>query len=344
MTATAASVPDPRGGPHAGLLPAAASRRFFVALGLALAVLPALIPDYQRVFVAEILVWGLFAMSFAIVFGFGGMLSFAQAVFFGMGCYGFNVGTYYWGFNTWGAVASAVAAAALFAVPVGYIATRVRHHHFLIVTIIVSVLVTTVLESGHWRWIAGPYVTMSLTFVPEVPLGVVRLSFIHEWVAYYFTVTMVAAAFFVCWRIVHSPFGRAMLAIKDNERRAEMIGLNVNKLRWMLFVIAAGIAGYAGALYALLARYTNLEFFHWVYSGKAIVMAMIGGVGSLIGPFIGTAFYMLSTEYLSQYFQQFIVVFGVILLLVIRYAPDGIWGLAVRAVRERIRHGHARQA
>ena len=112
-----------------------------------------------------------------------------------------------------------------------------------------------------------------------------------------------------------------------------MIGLNVNKLRWMLFIIAAGVAGYAGALYALLARYTNLEFFHWIYSGKAIVMAMIGGVGSLVGPFVGTAFYMISTEYLSRFFEQFIIVFGVILLIVIRYAPEGLWGLILRGIR-----------
>ena len=112
-------------------------------------VLPWLVPNYQQVFIAEILIWGLFAMSFALVFGFGGMLSFAQAVFFGAGCYGFNLGTYYFGFNTWGAVFSAVVAAVLFAIPVGFIATRVRPHHFLIVTVIISVLVVTVLAVGE---------------------------------------------------------------------------------------------------------------------------------------------------------------------------------------------------
>jgi branched-chain amino acid transport system permease protein len=137
----------------------------------ALVVLPWLVADYQRIFVAEIFIWGLFALSFALVYGFGGMLSFAQAVFFGMGCYGFNLGTFYFGFGTWGAVLSAMIVAALFALPVGFIATRARHHHFLIVTIIVSVLITSLLASGHWKWIAGPYVTRSLTFVPEVPLG-----------------------------------------------------------------------------------------------------------------------------------------------------------------------------
>ena len=324
-----------RRGPSAqDAFPPGAVAAGFGCLAALFAVLPWLVPDYQQIFIAEILIWGLFALSFAMVFGFGGMLSFAQAVFFGAGCYGFNLGTYYFGFNTWGAVISAVIAAVLFALPVGYVATRVRHHHFLIVTVIVSVLVTAILASGHWKWIAGPYVTRSLTFVPEVPLGFATFSFFNEVVAYYFTTVMVAVAFFFCWRVVHSPFGRAMAAIKDNEARAEMIGFNVNKLRWMMFVVGAGVAGYSGALYALLARYTNLEFFHWMYSGKAIVMAIIGGVGSLVGPFIGTAFYMISTEYLSRVFEQFIIVFGVILLLVIRYAPDGLWGLILRGIRE----------
>lgn len=311
--------------------PGGAPRLGFAIAGAALVVLPWLVPDYQRVFIAEIFVWGLFAMSFAMVYGYGGMLSFAQAVFFGAGCYGFNLGTFYFGFNTWGAVASAVVAAMVFALPVGYVATRLRHHHFLIVTVIVSVLVTAVLASGHWRWIAGPYVTRSLTFVPEVPLGFATFSFINETVAYYFTVTMAAVAFFVSWVLVHSPFGRALRALRENETRAQMIGLNVNFLRWMMFVAAAGVAGYAGALYALLTRYTNLEFFHWTYSGKAVVWAIIGGASSLIGPFVGTAFYMVSNEYLSRFFEQFIIVFAVLMLIVIRYAPEGLWGLIVRA-------------
>ena len=123
---------------------------------VALLFLPLVLAEFQRIFVAEIFIWGLFAMSFALVYGYGGMLSFAQAVFFGAGCYGFNLGTFYYGFNTWGAIISAVVAATAVAAPIGLIATRARSHHFLIVTVIFSVLVYMILSSGHWRWIAGP--------------------------------------------------------------------------------------------------------------------------------------------------------------------------------------------
>lgn len=305
--------------------------RTAVGLAAAFALLPWLVADYHRLFAAEILVWGLLAMSFGLVYGYGGMLSFAQAVFFGWGCWGYNVASFLLQWNTWGALGLAMVAAAAFAVPIGYIATRVRQHHFLIVTVIVSVLVSAVLSSGHWRWIAGPYVTRSLTFVPEVPLGVVRLSYADDLVAYYFTLAVVGGAFAVAWTMVHSPWGRALLAQRDNETRAALIGLDVNRLRWSMFVAAAALAGLAGALYALLARYTNLEFFDWTYSGRAVVMAILGGTGSLFGPFLGTAAYMLTAELLSDVMPQSILLFAALLLVVIRSAPDGLWGLAERA-------------
>ncbi len=307
----------------------------YLSIVSAMIVLPWLLPNYQQVFAAEILVWGLFALSFAIVYGVGGMLSFAQAVFFGMGCWGFNFATYYLQINTWGAIASAILAAMLFAVPTGFLATRARQHHFLIVTVIISVLVHTVLASGHYRWIAGPYVTRAMTFVPQVPLGFTSLSFKNEIVVYYFTLFNVTVAVWLAWLVINSPFGKALRAIRGNEERSALIGLNVARLRFLMFVAATGFAGLAGALYALIARYTDLEFFHWTYSGKAVVFAVVGGVQSLIGPFFGTAFYMIASEYLSQYFEQFVVVFGVILLVVIRYAPEGLWGLIVRQVMRR---------
>ena len=331
MTATAAprsSLPHRmRSGSLAGVL----------VLAAVLAVLPWALVDYQRIFVAEILIWGLFALSFAMVYGYGGMLSFAQAVFFGFGCWGFNLGTFFFGFNVWGAVVCASVAAAAVALPIGYFATRVRRHHFLIVTVIVSVLVVTILASGHYRWIAGPWVTRSLPAPPEVPLGIATFSFASETVAYYFTVAMVGVAVWAVWRLVHSPFGKALLAVKDNEARAELVGLDVNFLRWMMFVAAAGVAGHAGSLYALLARYTSLEFFHWTYSGKAVIWAVIGGAQSLMGPFVGTAFYMITNEYLSRYFEQFIILFGILMLVILRYAPDGIWGIVTRLVARRSR-------
>jgi len=217
-----------------------------------------------------------------------------------------------------------------FAVPVGFIATRFKHHHFLLVTIVISVLVTTTLSSGHWKWIGGPYVSRTLPFTPELSLGLTTLSFFSGSVTYYFTLIMSLLTFLLTWKLVTSPFGYALRAVKDNERRASLIGLNIYRLRWAMFVFAAGIAGVSGSLYTLLARHTSLEFYGWTYSGMAVVMAVVGGVNSLIGPFLGTAFYMVAKEYLSRYFKEFIIAFAILMFIVIRYAPDGMWGIIDR--------------
>jgi branched-chain amino acid transport system permease protein len=313
------------------------ARRVWVApsvLLLAAAAAPLALADYQLIFAAEILIWGLFALSFGLVYGFGGMLSFAQALYFGAGCYGFNLATYKYALGTWGAIGMGVFAAVAFALPTGYIATRVRQHHFLIVTVILSVLTSAVLASGHWRWMAGPYVTRSLPFVPTVPLGPWEFSFASEIFAFYFTVALVAVAVWLAWRLTSSPFGTALRAIRDNEHRAALVGLNVNLLRWLMFTFAGGIAGLAGTLYVLLARYTNLEFFEWTYSGKAAVAAILGGAQSLAGPFAGMAFYLVTAEYLSRYFQQFTILFGILLLIVLRFAPEGLYVAAARLARD----------
>jgi len=104
-----------------------------------------------------------------------------------------------------------------------------------------------------------------------------------------------------------------------------------------MFVFAAGVAGLAGTLYTLLARYTNLEFFEWTYSGKAVVAAILGGASSLAGPFAGMAFYLVMAEHLSRHFQQFTIAFGVLLLIVIRFTPDGLYVTAARWLREQLR-------
>lgn len=289
--------------------------------------------DFQRTFVAEILVWGVFALSFSLVFGVGGMLSFAQALYFGAGCYGYNVAVFVYGLSGWGPVFAGILAAVLFAIPTGFIATRVRQHHVLIVTVILSVLVSTVLASGHWRWIAGPYVTRSLPAPPVLPLGVAAIDYGSDMSAFLGTVGLVFLASMLAFLLIRSPFGQALAAIRENEMKAALLGYDVRLLRWLMFVVAAGFAGFAGVLYLMLSRYSNLEFFDWTYSGRAVVMAVLGGAGTLAGPFLGTAVYMVAAEYLSRYFEHFMILVGILLIVIVRYMPDGLWGGVRRLAR-----------
>jgi branched-chain amino acid transport system permease protein len=289
---------------------------------------------YHLTFLAEILIWGLFALSFALVYGFAGMLSLAQAIFFGMGCWGYNVVFFRYELSGWWPVVAGVAAAVVFAIPSGYFATRLRNHYFLIVTVILSILMTAVLASGHWRWIAGPYVTRSLPEAPHINLGQLVIDYGSDRQAFFLTAAIILIACLLAWLLVRSPYGKALAAVRDNELRAELIGLRVNTLRWVMFVIAAGYAGLAGVLYLMLCRYSNLEFFDWSYSGRAVVMAILGGVSTIFGPFLGTALYMIAAEYLSGFMESFMVLFGILLLLIIRFLPEGLWGALLRIIKD----------
>lgn len=297
-----------------------------VLVAVAFAGAPAVLRDYQLIFLAELLCWGLFAMAFDLVYGYAGMLSFCQAIFFGAGAYGVAYAVHFWQSDVWGAVGLGLVVALAAAAAIGFIAIRVSGHHFLLITIILSVLVSMVLESGQWRWLTGGYSGRPFP-TPQIPLGVARLSMQSEVVAFYFVALLGLPAILACVRVVRSPLGRAVACIRSNERRARAVGFHVERAKLVIFVLAGGLAGLAGALYSLLYRYTNPTFFDWSLSGKAIVWTVLGGAGTLIGPVIGSSVYILASEFLSGHFRSFPIVFGALLIVVIVFAPRGVVGV-----------------
>ena len=304
------------------------TRRVLIWLAMigALALAPLGLRDYQLIFVAELVCWGLFAMAFDLVFGYAGMLSFCQALFFGAGAYGVAYAIYSWQSNVWAAIALGVSVALTVALAVGLVAIRVSGHHFLIITIILSVLIHLLLESGQWRWITGGYSGRPLP-TPEVPLGPLRLSLQSEPVAFYLVVVLGLMAFAFCIRLVRSPLGRAVASIRENEVRARLIGFNVERAKLAVFVLAGGVAGLSGALYSLLFRFTDVSFFEWTVSGKAVMWTILGGAGTLVGPFIGSSVYMVMSGFVSEHFRSFPLVSGIVLVVMIIVAPGGLMGL-----------------
>ena len=294
-------------------------------MGLFLILAPLFLEDYQKIFLAEILIWGLFAMGFDLVFGYTGMLSFCQALFFGAGAYGTAYAIFFLNAGIWTSVGFSVLVGGSLALLVGYLATRVSGHYFMIITIIFSVLIHLVLQSGHWRWLTGGYGGRPLP-TPVVSLGFTTLSFMNELVSYYFVALFVGAAYLLARLIVRSQVGIMLECIRENEMKARLIGYNIERVKLLIFVFAGGLSGLAGSLYSLLIRYTNLAFFEWELSGQAVVWTLLGGAGTLIGPFIGSTLYWLSSELLSTSFKSFPIIFGILLIVVVLTFPGGIMG------------------
>lgn len=290
--------------------------------------IPMSLDDYQTVLMAEIMIWGLFAMGFDLIYGYVGMLSFGQSIFFGAGAYAVPFALIVAKTNLWAALGLAVTVAAVAAAVMGLLIVRASHHYFMILTVIFSLIVSLVLQSGHWRWLTGGYGgrSFSIPSLPVGPLGEVNL--VNNPLAnYYFTLVLVGSSFLLCRRLLASPLGKVFISIRENEERARLIGYNVERYKLIAFVIAGAVSGLAGGLYAITFRYTNLVFFHWTTSGDVIVSTVIGGAGTLMGPYIGTGFLIIFKDYVSSWIENANILIGVVLVLMVRMAPLGIVGI-----------------
>jgi branched-chain amino acid transport system permease protein len=298
----------------------------------ALIAAPAILVPYYRIVLSEVLVWGLFGMAFDLLFGYTGMLSFGQALFFGAGAYGAAFAVFKLGGGLWLSLALAMAVATVFAGAIGFFAVRVSGHYFLVLTVAFSVVIFLVLESGHWRWITGGYSGRPFP-APPITLGSLRLPLTDSLAGYYFVLAVVGAAYALCYLVLASGLGWVFLAIRENEPRARLLGYNVERYKLLAFSLAGFFAGLSGGLYALTSQYTNLAFFHWTVSTNAVVWTVIGGTGTLLGPFVGSGLYIIGSDLLSARLPNFAIFIGVLLLVFVLFAPEGLLGLVRRLAR-----------
>jgi branched-chain amino acid transport system permease protein len=301
-----------------------------------LVVLPPLLTAYQQAVLTEIMIWGLFAMAFDLLYGYTGMLSFGQAAFFGAGAYGVAFGVLRLGWGTWEALVLGIAVAAACALVVGVLAVRVSGHYFLILTITVSVVAMLILQSGQWRWLSRGYAASPFA-PPAVPLGPWQLALTDPLVNYYWVLALVGLSFWLCRRIVRSPLGMVFRSIRENEQRSRLLGYHVERFKLVAFVLAGGLSGLSGALLALTIRYVDISYFDLSLSGKAVAWTVIGGAGTLVGAFLGAFVFVLFTDYLSAWTINVPLSIGVLLVVTVALAPDGLLGI----IRGRVALGAA---
>ncbi len=280
------------------------------------------LPEYHSGNLARILVLSVYAMGFNILFGYTGLLSLGHALFFAAGMYGLGLSIQYLGFSPIPAFISGLLAAFVITTLIGLLALRTTGVAFMIVTLMFA-------QAGYLTILAtGTYTRGDEGFVikqaDRILLGV-DLTAAHN--RYYFAVVLFSICFILLWMVVRSGFGRTLVAIRENEERAVMLGYDVQRHKLIALVISGVLSGCAGAAYALLFGYAGATFATVQYSIFPLLWVLVGGAGTTIGPLIGTVFMFYLIDYASEFTSAYMLIAGVVLIGVTLFAPHGLAGV-----------------
>ena len=305
---------------------------FSVILAL-LVIAPVVLPEFWRRFLTEILIWGLLAMSSDILIGYTGMVSFGHSAFFGLGMYGAATALLsVQPPNLWLAMLYGLVGAAAVAGFVAYFSTRLRDIYFAITTLIFSQIFYVVIFT--WTEVTGGENGLTFSRPPLAIPGLFSVPFTSQ-TLHWFVVAVVTLSYLVLRRITRSPFGMVLQSIRENEARTRAIGYPIERYKIVAVMLSGLFAGLAGVLYAVQNSIAAPDFVFFLVSGEAVIYNVIGGIGTLVGPILGAAFFLLLREGLSRFFTEYYLIpVGLIFIAIVIFMPQGLLGFARRWLNE----------
>jgi branched-chain amino acid transport system permease protein len=286
----------------------------------AMVVYPFLVSNYPRELVTEIYIFSIFAMSLDLLLGFTGLMSLGHAAFFGLGAYGVALLATHLGVNAWIGVVAGVLTAAAGAAVIGFFCVRTAGISFLMLTLAFSQLIFS--AALKWRDLTGGTDGMA---IPEKP-GFFGFDLSQSLNMYFMALIFFLLAYFGLRRLLNSPLGHTFIGIRENEQRMLAMGYPTRAYKLLSFVIAGALAGFAGGLYAIFNSFISPDAVYWTASGDILIMVMLGGAGTLIGPVIGTGLFLLMKNVVSSYSEHWLLIIGVIFIACVMFFPGGIWG------------------
>jgi branched-chain amino acid transport system permease protein len=278
---------------------------------------------------SRVLVLGLAAMSLNFLLGFTGVLSFGHAAYFGLGAYGAAMTIKYIYPSTPLGILVGVATGTLAAMVIGALIVRLRGVYFAMVTIAFGQVFYFI--AFRWNSVTGGVDGVSGWKRQAIDLGFTQINLLgNDKEFYYFVLVCFAVAVTLMWLLLRSPFGRTLLAIRENERRARFLGIPVERHIWLSFVISCCFVSLAGTLYALLSNFTDPRALRWDQSGTFVIMAVLGGMRSFWGPLIGAAIFVVLQDYVSSHTENWMSFIGLFFVLVVLFFPRGVLGILRR--------------
>jgi branched-chain amino acid transport system permease protein len=300
--------------------PTLRSRAAGLVVLAALLILPFLLTDYPRALVSEIFIFAIFAMSLDLLIGFTGLLSVGHAAFFGLGAYAVAILGAQFGIGAWTGVAMGVVIAGCAAALIGFFCVRTGGIPFLMLTLALSQLVYVV--ALKWRDVTGGSDGIAIADKP----GFFGFDLSNSLVMYFMTLGFFVLAYLGLRRLLNAPLGHAFVGIRENEQRMMAIGYPTRTYKLLAFTIAGAVAGLAGGLYAIYNGFISSDAVYWTASGDILIMTMLGGAGTLIGPSVGAAIFLLMKNVMSSYSEHWLSIVGITFICCVMFFPGGILG------------------
>ncbi len=304
-----------------------------LVLVLILLLAPAVLPSYYLGLVILALIWGIFAMSLDILTGYTGLPSFGHAAFFGVAAYAAGILQIRMFHNFWPLMMAGLCAATVISALFGLFAIRSRGVYFLMITLALSMVLWGL--ASNWQGLTGGH--DGLSGVARPVLKPIPWDLTDTGNYYYFVLIFFAIAVGLMYLIVRSPFGVALLGIKESETRMSVLGYNVWLYKYVSFVLTGMFAGLAGILFAYYNGFVHPSVLGIGTSAKVLIMAILGGPGTLFGPLGGAAIIVFLENLLSAYSERWQMVLGAVYIVVVICAPRGIYGPIGRLIRRAVR-------
>lgn len=278
---------------------------------------------------SRVMVLALAAMALNFLLGYTGVLSFGHAAYFGLGAYGVGLTIKYLVPSTLAGMAVGVIAGTVAAALIGLLIVRLRGIYFAMVTIAFGQVFYFI--AIRWNSVTGGDDGLSGWQRLPIDLGFTRINIAgNDTVFYYLVLACFAVAVGVMALLLRSPFGRTLIAIRENERRARFLGIPIDRHIWLSWVISCLFVSLAGTLYGLLNNFSDPHDLHWSQSGDFVIMAVLGGMRSFWGPLIGAAIFVVLQDYLSSQTQNWMSFIGLFFVLVVLFFPRGVLGIIRR--------------
>ncbi len=286
-----------------------------------------LFSDFYVSLFIRIFIFALVLLGFDILVGYCGLPSFGHAMFFGTGAYVTAIIFKYVSPSIWLSLGASILSCVVIGIVVGYLCIRSRGLYFIFLTFAVAQFFFLFFNSWHFVGAAD-----GMAGIPKPTLGI-PIDLANRTIYYYFSFLILVLGYFVARHIVNSALGRVLVGIRENEERTAFLGYNVQRCMLVAFLISAIYGGVGGCLFTGYQNFVSPSVYHWALSGEILIMELLGGMGTLIGPIIGSGFVIFLGDLLSTWMHEtWLMVLGAIYVIFILFSSEGIMGLANKSI------------